>query len=115
MEESPATVVQESDVAGVSLVAVCAELRLGKEVEAARASLEERAREREQERGAREEGSVEAAALCEELKLRCDELAAERAQRVALSEHLAATRLEARVCSTSPSVAIAEAAASCSS
>jgi len=79
---------------------VCAEHRLRKEVEAARASLEEINQELEQERGAREEGTAETAALCEELKRSCDGLAAERAQRATLAEHLAATRLEARVRST---------------
>lgn len=51
---------------------------------------------------ARAEGTREAEALCEELRRRCAELNAERAQRGALAEHLAAAHLEFRVRLTQP-------------
>ena len=68
------------------------------DLEEARAALEARERELEDAAAARAEGTREAETLCEELRRRCAELDAECAQRGALAEHLAAARLEARVC-----------------
>ncbi len=67
------------------------------DLEEARAALEARNGELQAAAAARAEGTREAEALCEELRRRCAELDAERAQRGALAEHLAAARLEARV------------------
>jgi hypothetical protein len=71
--------------------------RLVSNLKAAEAALEEKQGELDQALAEGAEGTRKAEALCGELKRRCDELDAERAQREALAEHLAATRLEAKV------------------
>lgn len=71
--------------------------RLVSNLKTVEAALEEKQGELDQAMAEGAKGTREAEALCGELKRHCDEVDAERAQREALAEHLAATRLESKV------------------
>ncbi len=71
--------------------------RLAEKLKEAETALGEKQSELDQALAEAAEGTRETEALCEELKRRCDELDAERAQRAALAKHLAAAQIETKV------------------